>query len=227
VTCVVGIRKQKGGVLLVGDSQSSTTWIKRQDTGTKVFLIDDTCGVAYCGSGRFGQILQFWISESVDPPPLGKDLRRWLVREFIEELRNETQARGHLHIYEENQVEHFGQSAFLIACRDRLFSIEEDFSVNENILPFEALGSGGETAFGVLHSEWERLGSPEGFMPGSEKQLLEIATRAITAAEKSTTYVGGPINTVTVCTYTPEEIADAKAIVQGFDTPRDEGYGSV
>lgn len=205
----------------------SSDYTNRHDTGTKVFLIDDTLGAAYCGSGRFGQILQFWIRESVDPPPLARDLRRWLIREFIEELRSETQARGHLHVLEENQVESFGQSAFLLAVRDRLFSMEEDFSVNENILPFEALGSGGETAMGALHAEWERLGSPEGFIPGSDAALLALAERAIRASEKTTNFVGGPITSVATVTYTAEEKADAKAVVAGQDTPRDEGYGSV
>lgn len=227
MTCVVGIRKRTGGVLLAGDAMWSSAYTQRHDTGTKVFLIDDTVGIAYCGSGRFGQILQFWLRESIDPPPLDRDLRRWLIRTFIEDLRSETQARGHLHILEENQVESFGQSAFLIAVRDRLLSVEEDFSVNENILPFEALGSGGETAMGALHAEWERLGSPEGYMPGTDAALLAMAERAIRAAEQTTNYVGGPITTVSTVTYTSDEKAVAKAVVAGQDTPRDEGYGSI
>jgi 20S proteasome alpha/beta subunit len=219
VTCVVGLIGKKG-VLLAGDSQSSTEWIYRYDTGTKVFKLSPVLAIAYCGSGRFGQILQFHLRDSLDDPPLQHDLRYWVVRNFIPYLRGETEAHGHLHIH--HNVEEFGPSAFLLAARDRLFSIENDFSVNENIRPFEALGSGGETAMGALTAEADK--TDIGDEPIADSKLEAMARRAITAAARTTNYVGGPIRFEKTEIYTHDEREQAKDILAGRATYRGEDY---
>jgi 20S proteasome alpha/beta subunit len=205
MTCIVGIVGKKG-VLIAGDAQGSTDYVKRIDVSPKVFQLSDTLAVGYCGSGRFGQILQYHLMDSLEEPSLIMDEHRWVVREFIPYLREHTEQHGHLHIH--RNVEEFGPSAFLLAVRGRLFTIESDFGVCEHVLPFESIGSGSETATGSMHGE---LGDAE--EPIGDGRLLAIATRAIRAAEKLTLYVGGPITSVKTVLYTDEERELARRII--------------
>lgn len=220
MTCVLGIRG-KNGVLLAADSQSSGDNLKRMDTDSKVFALGECMAVAYCGSGRFGQLLKHWLMDVLDQPPIDRDLRRWYVRDFQPVLRNVLADAGFLHIMEEDQTEHFGNSAFLLAVRDRLFCIEPDFSINENVLPFEATGSGGEAAMGALRSEF---GDGE-FVPGRWEALEGMAERALVAATDTTLYVGGPRRYARTAVYTEAEKTQARAIVRNAPTLReDEGW---
>ena len=204
MTCIVGLVGKKG-VLIAGDSQVSTDWIKREDKGPKVFSLLDTVAIGYCGSGRFGQILEYHL-ESLKSPPLGKDELRWVIRDFIPYLRWITEEHGHLHIH--HNVEHFGPSAFFLGVRGRLFTVESDFSVNEHVHPYEAIGSGADTAMGVLHAE---IG--ETYEPISDSRLLSIAEKALEAATKLTLYVGGDIVYSKTEIYTTEEKALARKIL--------------
>jgi len=207
MTCIVGLVGTKG-VLIAGDAQGSTDWTKREDVSAKVYQLSELLAVGYCGSGRFGQILQYHLMDSLDDPPLGVDEHRWVVRDFVPYLRDLTEQHGHLHVY--HNVEEFGPSEFLFGVRGRLFSVFNDFSVGEHILPFEAIGSGGETAAGSVHGE---LGDDPG--PIEDRLLLPIATRAIEAAERLTLHVGGKISAVKTKQWTTEEIQLARLIIGG------------
>ena len=177
MTCVVGIR-WKGGVLLAADSQTSGDNFKRMDTDSKVFQLSDVLAIAYCGSGRLGQILKHWLMDALEEPPLDRDLRRWYVREFAPVLRDVLNEHGHLHILEEDQTEYLGNSAFLLAVRDRLFAIEPDFSINESEFPFDSFGSGSEAALGALRGELDKHDRQEvDCVSGSLKQIETMARR--------------------------------------------------
>ena len=204
MTCIVGLVGKKG-VLIAGDSQVSTDWIKRDDKGAKVFNLLDTVAVGYCGSGRFGQILEYHL-ESLKSPPLGKDELRWVIRDFIPYLRWITEEQGHLHVH--HNVEHFGPSAFFLGVRGRLFTVESDFSVNEHVLPYEAIGSGADTAMGVLNGEFK-----DGRAPLNDEGLVAVAQKAIEAASKLTLYVGGDVLYVQTMLFTPDEKSLAKKIL--------------
>lgn len=205
MTCIVGLVGKKG-VLIAGDAQGSTEWTKREDVSAKVFELMETVVVGYCGSGRFGQILQYHM-EDLDPPPLTMDEHRWVVRDFIPFLRDVTEAHGHLHVH--HNVEEFGPSAFLLGVRGRLFCVESDFGVNEHALSFESVGSGAETAMGVMHGE---LGDVR--EPIADNKLIGVAERAIEAAERLTLFVGGDITYVKTVLFTPEEKALARKILK-------------
>lgn len=208
MTCIVGLVGKKG-VLIAGDAQGSTDWTKREDTQAKVFQLSDLLAVGYCGSGRFGQILQYHVMEGLEEPSLILDEHKWVVKEFIPHLRNVTAAHGHLHVYEEDFTEGIGPSAFLFAVRGRLFTVWSDFGVDEHLLSFDAIGSGAETAAGAMHGELGDVTTP---IP--DGRLDGIATRAIEAAEKLTLHVGGKISTVKTNLYTREEKELARKILK-------------
>jgi hypothetical protein len=102
MTCVVGAIG-KPGVLLAGDAQWSTDASHRIGSEPKAFQLSDLLAIAYCGSGRLGQILSYHLTDSLEDPPLGMDEHYWAVREFVPYLRDVTQAHGHLHILEETR----------------------------------------------------------------------------------------------------------------------------
>jgi 20S proteasome alpha/beta subunit len=214
LTVVVGV-KHKTGVLLAADAQWSWANDNRMAdlSQPKVHELFETLAIGYCGSGRFGQILTYHLTDSLEDPFLpreGRDMQYWAVREFIPYLRDVTSHHGHLHILEADQTESFGESAFLLAARGDLFLVEADFSVNMHRLPYEAVGSGAENAMGVLH---ERLGDDPNQALVTAGAAEDIAIRAVEAARTFNNYVGGDISVVKTALYTDEEIATAKRIL--------------
>lgn len=215
MTVVVGVR-HKQGVVLAADAQWSWSNDNRMAdlAQPKVHSLLDTLAVGYCGSGRFGQILTYHLTDSLEDPFLpreDRDEQYWAVREFIPYLRDVTSAHGHLHILEADQTESFGESAFLLAVRGVLFLVESDFSVNQHRLPYEAVGSGSENAMGVLH---ERLGDdPEQALLTPAKAEV-LARKAVEAAITFNNFVGGDITVIHTALYTDEEKATAKEILR-------------
>jgi 20S proteasome alpha/beta subunit len=211
MSVVVGVRHTKG-VVLAGDLQWSGDNSNRMGTQSKVHTLLDTLAIGYVGSGRFGQILQYHMTDSLEDPFLpreGRDEEYWTVREFIPYLRAQTEDHGHLHVH--HNVEEFGPSAFLLAVRGRLFLIESDFSVNEHRLPYEAVGSGEDNAIGVLHAE---LGAEPDMALPTKTVALRVAQKAVEAAMAFNNYVGGDVTTVETTLWTPDEVATARTILR-------------
>lgn len=207
MTCVVGVRTT-GGVLLAADSQMSWENGNRMARDAKTIELSEVLAVAYCGSGRLGQLLQYHLDQ-LDDPPIGRDEQRWAVKEFIPYLRGVTEDAGHLHIH--RNVEELGESAFLFAVRGRLFSVDSDFAVNEHRFAFDALGSGMETAIGAMHAAaGEATYTP--YTPGKGEK---IATAGVLAATEYTNFVGGDITWASTIRFTGEEKAYARAMLRG------------
>lgn len=201
MTVIVGL-VGKDGCLIAGDSQWSTPYQKRNDTQSKVWTFGETVAFGACGSGRFGQILEYHL-ETLREPPLQMDELEWVIREFIPLLREATEQHGHLHVY--HNVEEFGPSEFLMAVRGRLFCVYADFSVAEHVHPYEVTGSGGETAVGVLHAaSWSTRG-----------EMLKVARKAVAAATDLTPFVGGDVTHVETTRWTADEKALARRILGG------------
>jgi 20S proteasome alpha/beta subunit len=214
VTVVVGV-KHRTGVLLAADAQWSWANDHRMAdiTQPKVHELLETLAIGYCGSGRFGQILQYHLMDSLEEPYLpreDRDSQYWAVREFIPFLRDVTHQHGHLHVLEADQTESFGESAFLLAVRGDLFLVESDFSVNMHRLPYEAVGSGAENAMGVMHNS---LGDDPKQELVSKADAEDIAVRAVEAAKTFNNFVGGDISAVETVLYTEDEKATAKRIL--------------
>lgn len=190
----------RSGVLLAGDRQMSWENANRMSKDAKTIELSEILAVAYCGSSRLGQLLQFHLDE-LDDPPLGRDEQRWAVREFVPFLRGVTEQAGHLTTRHDDNVETLGDSAFLFAVRGRLFMVEEDFSVSEHRYGFDALGSGMETAIGAMHVA---AGKPLG-LTFTEARAKAMAEAGIKAASEFTNFVGGDITWARTRIFTVEE----------------------
>jgi 20S proteasome alpha/beta subunit len=206
MTVIVGVVGE-GGVLLAADSQSSGDNSKRMRREPKTFQLTPAIALACCGSGRFGQVVTHWLDDYLEEPypPLMADERDWAVRVFIPALVDCLEEHGHLHRYEENAVVELGDSAFLLAIRDRLFTVEPDMAVDEPEFAFDAMGSGEEAAMGAMHAAAEASTT---FLP--DEQLHEIAEAGVKAAVGLTLYVGGRMTTVRTSKFTAEERAFAE-----------------
>lgn len=211
MTCVVGVRTTKG-VLLAGDQQMSWENGNRMSRDAKTIELSEILAVAYCGSGRLGQILQHHLDQ-LDDPPLGRDEQRWAVKHFVPYLRGVLGETGHLVVGLADNIEGLGYSAFLFAIRGRLFMVEDDFSVVEHRFAFDALGSGMETAIGAMHAEATSRGVEPTYEPYTEAKALKIAVAGVSAATTYTSFVGGDMTTVSTCLYTEEEREVARQIV--------------
>lgn len=207
MTCVVGIRG-RNGVLLAADSQLSWDNRKMMDKAPKVFQLSEVLAIGYCGSGRLGQLLEHHMT-ALDDPPLGRDERTWAVKTFVPYVRGVLEDGGFLHVH--HNVEHFGESAFLFAVRDRLFNVEGDLCVNEHELAFDATGSGNELALGAMAA---LTGHTTGPVDGDDDDLWEIAFAGVKAAADHTNYVGGDAVSVSTVKFTDGELAFARAMLK-------------
>lgn len=211
MTVIVGTIGENG-CLLAADSQSSGDNAIRMRREPKTFQISETMAIATCGSGRFGQVVTSWLDDYLEEPypPLMADEAEWAKRVFIPALIDCLEEHGHLHRYEENSVVELGDSAFLLAIRNRLFAVEPDMAVDEPEFAFEALGSGGESAMGAMH---EAADASESFLP--EKELKRVAIAGCKAASGLTAFVGGRVTVIRTARFSAEEIKYARKEILG------------
>lgn len=203
MTCVVGVRG-RNGVLIAADSQVSWDNRVQMDAGPKVGALSDVLAFGYCGSGRLGDILTYRLVELTDPA-VGRDEREWAVTEFVPYLRVVLEAEGFLHVW--RNVENFGESAFMLAVRDRLFMVEGDLAVSEHVRPFDATGSGHEVAIGSLAAAYSADDV-------DDDELEAIAGDAVRAAAAHTAFVGGDVMVVRTSRFTDDELAFARAMLR-------------
>lgn len=150
MTCIVAIA-QNGVVYMAADhaaSDDKTGWIlARKDP--KVFKVGQY-GIAFTDSFRMGQILQYgWKPPVYTPTKTNSGLDKFIRTKFIDSVKD---------VFATNNfgVSTSGQDAeggiFIVGVQGRIFTVDEDFHVGENIVPYMAEGSGGAVALGALYA---------------------------------------------------------------------------
>jgi ATP-dependent protease HslVU (ClpYQ) peptidase subunit len=122
-----------------------------------------------------GDILRY----NFTPPPIeaGEDENEYLVKDFIPELIKCFEE----HSFAKNKDGTKSGGSFLVGLRNRLFNVQDDFSVLEPSCGYISVGSGQEFAMGAMYAQPKPIDAP------SEAVLL-----AIKAASEFSTTVGGP-----------------------------------
>lgn len=146
MTCVVGV-VHDGKVYLAADSAGISGMDLRIRTDKKVFEVDEfVIGIA--GSFRMGNILRF----SFNPPIHHEDVDpfHYMATDFIDEVRHALKDGGYSK--KDNNVETTTGGTFLVGYRGRLFEIDSDFQVAENVHGYAAIGCGDQVALGSLFS---------------------------------------------------------------------------
>ena len=154
MTVIAGIA-HKGKVWIGGDSLAA------DDSGLCTVRADRK--VFHCGEYLIGFMDSFrmrdllWcVFEPPAPPTPTKDLRGFMVREFIPCVRELFKEGG----FAVTQDGRESGGYFLAGIRGRLFMIGNDYQVAENLCHYDAIGCGADIALGSLFSSCESGWSP-------------------------------------------------------------------
>jgi len=182
MTCIVAIA-QNGTVYMASDhaaSDEKTGWIfSRKEP--KVFKVGQY-GVAFTDSFRMGQILQYnWTPPKYTPTKTNSGLDKFMRTKFIDSVKDAFREHG-FGSQVSGQEDEGG--IFIIGVCGRIFTIDEDFHVGENVINYMAEGSGGAFALGSLHTTKNQK-NPRIRL----KLALEAATEFTMSVEPPYTYL--------------------------------------
>ncbi len=146
MTCIVGI-KTKDNVFIGGDTLGSNTFTGGSYVKPKVFKKGKFL-FGGCGSYRILQLLEFeltipkiYVDEKTDD---------YLYSRFVDAVRSCVKSGGALKL--NDSVERMANCIFLFAYDNRLFTMQENFSILESTNDYDATGSGGYHAEASLYS---------------------------------------------------------------------------
>jgi len=147
MTCIVGFVEKKTKKVIIGaDSIGISNYynkVVRKDS--KVFFVDSFL-IGCTGSFRMAQLLRF----SLKIPPIStKDSYEFMCTDFIDAVRECFKTGGFIQKYPNGDEK---GEPFLVGYKGRLFSVNEDFQVGENLNGLDAIGAGFAYALGSLHS---------------------------------------------------------------------------
>lgn len=150
MTCIVAIA-QNGTVYMGADhaaSDEKSGWIlARKDP--KVFKVGQY-GIAFTDSFRMGQILQYsWTPPKYTATKTNSGLDKFMRTKFVESVKDAFRAQGY-GVQVSGQEDEGG--VFLIGVEGKIFTMDEDFHIAENIVNYMAEGSGAMFALGALHA---------------------------------------------------------------------------
>ena len=151
MTCIVAIA-QSGIVYMAADGAASdekTGWIlSRKDP--KVFKIGQY-GIAFTDSFRMGQILQYlWTPPKYTPTKTNSALDKFMRTKFIDSVKEAFKENGFGAIGQNSEEDSGG--IFIVGICGRIFTVDEDFHVGENVVNYMSEGSGGMLALGALYA---------------------------------------------------------------------------
>lgn len=170
MTCICGFTEKRGNkhiVHMIGDACGSSDVIRLPRNESKVFLQKpNNLLMGYAGSFRIGQIARHSLKK-IAKRSKDQDLNNWMCNAFVSALRKVLKNND----ITDNEID----SVFLVGIEGKLFTINQDFHVSENIYPYVAIGSTDVFAYGALRA-MHRAGH-------SGKECVEAAIEA--AAEFS------------------------------------------
>lgn len=186
MTCIVGL-VEGDEVWIGGDSSGVSGWDMSIRADQKVWE-KPAFAFGFAGSFRMGQLLRYSLNIPRRHPD--DDLYEFMVKDFVDAVRDCLKHGGWA--TKESEQERGGQ--FLVGHAGRLFRIEGDYQVGENVLPFDAIGCGEPYA---LASLWTTDGM------GAEERVRT----ALECAETFSAGVSGPFEIVRVSDAAIDEAA--------------------
>ena len=143
MTCIVGYLDKKSDKVIIGGDSAGVAGFElsiRKDP--KVFKNEDFI-IGCTSSFRMIQLLRF----SFKPPKVhDKDIYEYMCTDFIDAVRSCFKNGGFLEKERESEVGGF----FLVAYKNRLFQIQGDFQVSEQLNGMDSCGCGSAYALGSL-----------------------------------------------------------------------------
>ena len=143
MTCIVGI--VDGNTVYIGGDSAGVSGLDITIRKDKKVFTNGEFVMGFTSSFRMGQVLQY----DFKPPKIREsedDLMAYMVRKFIPAVREAFRSAGYIKV--ENNQE--GGGCFLVGVRGRLFQVDEDFQVGEDVCGYAAVGCGERFARGSL-----------------------------------------------------------------------------
>ena len=177
MTCIVGYLDKKTKKVTIGGDSAGVAGLDitiRKDE--KVFKVGDFI-IGCTSSFRMIQLLRF----SFKPPEIkSKNIYEYMCTDFINAVRECFKNGGYLQKYSDGDEK---GGTFLVAYKNRLFRIENDFQVAESLNGIDAVGCGADYALGSLH-----ILSRQNLTP-KEKVLKSLKTASFFSAGVSKPFV--------------------------------------
>lgn len=181
MTCIVGLINNDR-VWMGVDSCGSNLWQRFERSDMKLFNCPGVKNslVSYTSSFRMGQILMY-AEGLFDELAVLKDEvdHRYMVTKFIPKVQKAFKEGG---FGKEENGQRTG-GCFLVAYKNKLFSVESDYQVGVNSIGYAADGCGMDFALGSLHTT-----------AATKMHPRERVLAALRAAAMFSTGVGGPFH---------------------------------
>lgn len=147
MTCIVGIKTPEG-VYIGGDSAiTSDSGLQTIIAGRKVFFIEEGQILLGCTTScRMQQLLQYELLLPAYEDSM--DVEKYLVTKFVNAVRDCLKSGGFAQKEDEREL----GGRFLVGFRGRLFEMQDTYQINEPANGYDAVGSGGTIALGVLYA---------------------------------------------------------------------------
>jgi len=130
-------------------SDDKTGWILSRKE-PKCFKVGQY-GIAFTDSFRMGQILQYsWNPPKYTPTKTNSGLDKFMRTKFVDSIKQAFKDGGYGSIGSSSDEDTGG--IFIVGLEGRIFTIDEDFHVGENVVNYMAEGSGGQIALGALYA---------------------------------------------------------------------------
>jgi ATP-dependent protease HslVU (ClpYQ) peptidase subunit len=150
MTCIVAIA-QNGTVYMGSDhaaSDDKTGWTMARKE-PKCFKVGQY-GIAFTDSFRMGQILQYnWTPPKYTPTKTNSGLDKFMRTKFVDSVKFAFKEHGFGDI---GGTDEDTGGIFIVGLEGRIFVVDEDFHIGENVVNYMAEGSGGMFALGALHA---------------------------------------------------------------------------
>ena len=169
MTCIVGLAT-KHGVYIGGDSAGIAGLSLNHRADEKVF-INGGFVFGFTSSFRMGQVLRY----AFKPPVItkGQSLPQFMATTFVDAVRESFKAHGFL----KNINGEESGGTFIVGYKNKLFTIENDFQVAEQRLPYHAVGCGDQVALGALFTAVKDNNSYQS-NPTAARNTVVIALKA-------------------------------------------------
>ncbi len=175
-TCIVAL-KDKGNIWIGGDSAATSELQLTERADPKVFIKEDPQGTkwifGFSGDYRMGQLMQYTL-ELPEMKKGEKDVMRFLVTQFIPSLGTCLNQ----YPWEEKKKDAIFTGSFIVGVSGRIFTVYNDYQIEERAGEYTALGCGEQVALGSLYTSEEK--SPKDRI----RIALEAAAKFNTDVEK-------------------------------------------
>lgn len=134
MTCIIGL-EYKGKVYMGADSASSNSYSINISGNPKLFRLGPFL-IGFTSSWRMGQLIQHQLGDVAIQTT--EDDLTYLVRCFIEPVRACLKDHGYAMVKENQETGGY----FLVAFNERIYKVQDDFSVLYDVKGLQCAGSG-------------------------------------------------------------------------------------